>query len=432
MHLYACGLNDNGELGLGGKSSAGSVLRPRHLKELAERTAYGGIINMAVGGMHCAALTANNKILTWGVNDNFALGRDTTWTEGLRDAGSDADSTDGDLNPLEATPTPIDEHHFPPNTSFVHVAASDSATFAVTEKGVVFGWGTFRGADGIIGFSPSTRIQKTPIQISGLKRVTKLACGSNHVLALDLSGRVFSWGCGEQGRLARRILARHAHKSLIPQSVGLKNIQDIGTGSEHSFAVDAKGKVWSWGANGFGQTGVQDKNGNREESVLRPTIISSFDGTAGKVTLITGGNHHSLALTEAGSCLTWGRADSMACGLRVPPAPTNIVRDEGGRARIISAPTIVPGLTDIVAAGAGSDHCLAVRKDGHVFGWGFNTMGQVGVGTEDDVEEPALLNGKAIRDQKVIWAGCGGQFSVLGVVPSFPTSPVAPAPAVPN
>jgi regulator of chromosome condensation len=100
--------------------------------------------------MHCVALTHDNKILTWGVNDQGALGRDTTWEGGLKDIDendSDSSSDDGSdsgLNPREAIPTAIPSDAFPEGTVFVEVAAGDSGSFALTDDGLVYGWGTFR------------------------------------------------------------------------------------------------------------------------------------------------------------------------------------------------------------------------------------------------------------------------------------------------
>jgi regulator of chromosome condensation len=52
--------------------------------------------------------------------------------------------------------------------------------------------------------SPETDIQSTPMLISGAPRVTKLAAGAQHVLALILDGTVFALGSEEQGQIGRR------------------------------------------------------------------------------------------------------------------------------------------------------------------------------------------------------------------------------------
>jgi alpha-tubulin suppressor-like RCC1 family protein len=70
------------ELGLGSKNAV-NVNRPRLNTNLdAEKV---GVVDIAAGGMHAVTLTHDNRILTWGVNDNYALGRETIWDGGLRD-----------------------------------------------------------------------------------------------------------------------------------------------------------------------------------------------------------------------------------------------------------------------------------------------------------------------------------------------------------
>lgn len=131
---------------MGTAKNAVDVKRPRLNPLLPADTV--GVVQLAVGGMHCAALTYENKILTWGVNDQCALGRDTTWDGGLRDMDVDDDDSDAGsdsgLNPREATPTALPANAFPEGTQISKVAAGDSTTFAITDTGHVYGWGTFR------------------------------------------------------------------------------------------------------------------------------------------------------------------------------------------------------------------------------------------------------------------------------------------------
>lgn len=146
--VYVFGSGSNAELGLGSKNAI-NVKRPRVNTSLdAEKV---GVVDIAAGGMHGVALTHdNNQILTWGVNDNYALGRETPWEGGLKDIDDAQDDSDSasvasdevELNPLEATPTPISQDKFP-RVRIVSVAAGDNAMFALTEESFVYGWGTF-------------------------------------------------------------------------------------------------------------------------------------------------------------------------------------------------------------------------------------------------------------------------------------------------
>jgi regulator of chromosome condensation len=151
LNVYVCGEGSSGELGLGTAKNAVDVKRPRLNPLLPTDTV--GVVHVAVGGMHCIALTHDNKIFTWGVNDQGALGRDTAWEGGLKDMDDDKSDTSSDsgsdsgMNPHEATPTAISNDAFPEGTIFVAAAASDSASFVLTDEGLVYGWGTFRVRD---------------------------------------------------------------------------------------------------------------------------------------------------------------------------------------------------------------------------------------------------------------------------------------------
>jgi len=148
LNVFVFGEGSSGELGLGSSRKAIDVKRPRFNEELTKM----GVVRLAAGGMHCVALTSKNEIVTWGVNDNGALGRDTFYEDvkmkdvdenGDTESDSDDDSDSG-LNPREATPTAISSKAFPEGTTFVDVAAGDSCSFALTDDGYVFGWGCFR------------------------------------------------------------------------------------------------------------------------------------------------------------------------------------------------------------------------------------------------------------------------------------------------
>ncbi|KAK6448056.1 hypothetical protein FP744_10004306 [Trichoderma asperellum] len=414
--VYVFGEGTSGELGLGSKRVNGKkpidVKRPRLNDNLSAKTV--GIVQIACGGMHVVALTRDNKILTWGVNDQGALGRDTNWDGGLRDAdkAEDSDSEDEDdtgINPKESTPTALSEEDFAPGTKFVQVEASDSASFVLTEDGRVYGWGTFRSSDGILGFTETVRIQSRPVLLPSLKNIKALASGANHILALDHKGNVVAWGCGQQNQLGRRIIERNKMSSLIPQGVGLPRgkIAKIACGSYHSFAIDKNGAVWGWGLNNFGEIGVENSAGEDDAVILKPVKISFLEDHT--ITDIAGGIHHSLACSSKGELFAWGRIDGYQVGFEAEAVEK--VDEE-----------YVIRVSDIVAVSAGTDNSFAISKDGKVYSWGFSSNYQTGQGTLDDIHVPTLIDNSAIRGKKIIAAGAGGQFSVLIGVPEEATT----------
>ncbi|RYC80935.1 hypothetical protein BFJ63_vAg16176 [Fusarium oxysporum f. sp. narcissi] len=387
LHVYVFGEGSSGELGLGSRRIANKkpidVKRPRLNFNLSANKA--GVVQVSCGGMHVVALTNDNRIMTWGVNDQGALGRDTSWEGGIRDMDKSEDSysdneDDTSINPKESTPTPVLNEHFAPGTEFVQVVASDSATFALTED-------------------ETASVQTTPVMLRNPKKIKALAAGSNHILAIDVKGNVFAWGCGQQNQLGRRIIARHKMSCLIPRGVCLPRgkISKIACGSYHSFALDTDGQVYGWGLNNFGQVGVESNAGEDDA-----------------ITDIDGGGHHSLACSANGDIFTWGRVDGYQVGFEFDKlSEDNTIYDDRGNPRILFRPTVQPDPKNIVAVAAGTDNSFSIASDGQAFSWGFSGNYQTGQGTTDDIHTPTVMDNTAIRGKRIIGAGAGGQYSAL-------------------
>jgi len=138
-----------GELGLGPRSKDRNVKRPRLNVHLSTETMGEGkgIVDVAVGGMHVAALDADGGVWTWGVNDQGSLGRDTktvATTEQAMKGGEDSDDDEEDelLNLAESRPGLV--QGFPAGVKVVQMACGDSISVAIADDGLVYSWGTFR------------------------------------------------------------------------------------------------------------------------------------------------------------------------------------------------------------------------------------------------------------------------------------------------
>lgn len=428
------------------------------------------VVQVACGGMHSIALTRDNKIVTWGVNDNGALGRETTWEAPMKDATADDSDDDSDdeamLNPRESTPTAVPTEAFPPRTTFVQVAAGDSCSFALTTTGTVYGWGTFRTPDGkevfqqehFPGSSSSSsssgrsyvQRQPTPAPIHGLSSITQIAVGANHALALDNRDRVWAWGCCDQHQLGCRLLDRHflhdaadgrlLRAALVPRRVGLPggvHVQHIASGEYHAFAIDTRDRVWAWGLDAFGETGAdpagtvsgRNVDGPEPPMIALPTEVRALAGQG--VVALAGGGHHSVAVTADGRCLVWGRSDVGQLGIKFEKDHSAIQTDKRGRPRICLLPTTVPlkaksngsggefkpEFEFCFAAACGTDHTLMVTRATSypVFAAGFNEQRQLGLGdgAPDEVTAAQQIGGKELKDRTLTWAGAGGQFSML-------------------
>ncbi|KAL2269091.1 hypothetical protein VTJ83DRAFT_3937 [Remersonia thermophila] len=422
LNVYVVGANSGGELGLGPDVKSGTVGRSRLNPYLSGSV---GVVQVSLGAMHGVALTADNQILTWGVNDHGALGRDTSWEGSFVDIDA-ADSHDDDgarLNPHECVPLPVDMSLAPADTEFTQVAATDNATFVLTSTGRVYGWGAFKSEDGNLSFSPAVSVQSRPALIAPIKNVAKICCGSNHVVALAADHSVYTWGRGTEGQLGRRHSPRVASllkDGLIPQkAAGLKDIVEIGTGANHSFAIDRAGRVYSWGFNNAGQTGVISlpekpiEPDGFDVAIPLPRLVEGLSDLP-RIKHITGGDFHSLAVTIDGHVFAWGRLCSFATGHRVSGLPpTSVTFDSRGKPSSLVVPTILRDLPPVSGVSAASEHSLAVTADGEVYTWGLNLTKQIGQRSEE-VRDPTMLVHRAIADRRIVWVGAGAQFSMFG------------------
>jgi alpha-tubulin suppressor-like RCC1 family protein len=120
---------------------------------------YNGpaIVQIASGPSHCAALTSEGTIITWGSNVLGALGRDTgrsdeddaaaLWKYSLEQQYVPVkevpyNSKDPQVD-VESVPVEVDMGYFLDGVSIVQVACGSHKTFALTSDGFVYAWGAF-------------------------------------------------------------------------------------------------------------------------------------------------------------------------------------------------------------------------------------------------------------------------------------------------
>jgi regulator of chromosome condensation len=114
------------------------------------------IVQMACGPTHCAALTSDGSIVTWGSNALGALGRDTgrpslkgNWkytldqTYEMDESAPPNTATKDPQVDIESIPGEVDMSSFLDGVCIVKVAVGCHKTFALTSDGYVYAWGAF-------------------------------------------------------------------------------------------------------------------------------------------------------------------------------------------------------------------------------------------------------------------------------------------------
>lgn len=82
--------------------------------------------------------------------------------------------------------------------------------------------------------------------------------------------------------------------------------------------------------------------------MLKPTVVHSLKPF--RIKHMAAGSHHSLACTEDGRVLAWGRCDDSQMGVALNNIPRDHFKfDSAQRPRILNIPTLVPGKKKKVA-----------------------------------------------------------------------------------
>lgn len=420
VNVYVFGSGSMCELGLGPKVT--TVKRPR-LNPLLPIDSVG-IVKVAVGGGHVIGIDNLGQVWSWGQNDSGVLGRPTKEND-------DEVEDDWFINSKESTPSLV--QGLPPTAVFVEIGATDNLSAAITDDGQLWAWGTFID-DGQKTFKSGIEYQREPVHISAVKNVVKVAGGKDHLVILDKTGNVYTWGVGSSFQLGVAVNSNLRSRVFGPLKVPkLTKIKDVSAGEYHSFAIDQEGKVWSWGLNNFGQAGNPDEAGDGAV-IEQPTNAEFFNDK--KIVQIAGGNHHSLALTADGEIYAFGEMNFHQLGLDPENLPASTVREKNGTPAYVPVPTKIEGagIPKFTYVAAGTDHSLAISEDGFAWTWGFGETYQLGHGNlpdEDPEDEkvPKKIENTAARAAIMKFAAAGGQFSVLtGTLRDTPAAPSADAP----
>jgi alpha-tubulin suppressor-like RCC1 family protein len=294
------------------------------------------VADVAMGGNGGYALMADGGVLAWGVNSRGGVGNTPLA----------AFQSMADFPPEVSAPTPVLGI-----TDAVSISAHGNHTLALTRGGTVFAWGDNAQYQLGIGEWPvityktrsaqPTNFMPYPVPIPGLSGVAAIAAGDEHSIALMKDGTVRAWGLNRWGQLGDGTVITRKTPVLV---AGIKNAVAVAAAVRVSAAVLADGTVmtWGFGTSGLGRTMKQD---------APHPMPGPVAGVAGIRALAFSGGH-TLALTNAGTVVSWGDDTHGKLGHRKP-----------GAAR-------VEGLNDIQSIAVGGAGSFAIDAKGRIMTWG--------------------------------------------------------------
>jgi alpha-tubulin suppressor-like RCC1 family protein len=199
----------------------------------------------------------------------------------------------------------------------------------------------------------------TPTLVEGAGgEATQVQASNSSSYVLRSDGKVFATGNGQQGQLGNGgevNTATAVEVSFPPGTV----IVYIGEARDEGFAIDSTGQGWAWGADAAGSLCI-GKRSKRLVPVEVPGITSAVE--------VAGGENHVLWRLSNGTVQGCGENTSGQLGL-------------GESVKTTTTAQPVPGLEHVIEISTGDRNSAARTEAGEVLAFGENTNGQIGVGS---------------------------------------------------
>ncbi|MFD5519586.1 RCC1 domain-containing protein [Streptomyces sp. NPDC127066] len=270
--VQSWGSNGSGQLGDGTVFSHNA---PGQVVNLSDAT------DIAAGGAHSLALLADQSVVAWGHNNHGELGN-----------GTNMDSS---------VPVRVEGLN-----KVIAIAAGLNHSLALREDGTVWAWGY--NINGQLG-DGSSASRNVPSPVSGLTGVSRIAAGASHNLALvgpsGNGGVVMAWGYNATGQLGdNSTISRYT--PVKTQDAWSGEVSRIAAGANHSLAVTGSDlRLHAWGQNTSGQLG----DGTTDYRIT-PVPVPGLKG----IQLVAAGREHTVVLLGDNTVRSWGANGSGQLG----------------------------------------------------------------------------------------------------------------------
>jgi alpha-tubulin suppressor-like RCC1 family protein len=310
----------------------------------------GQVTQIAAGGNFSLALTSAGQLYGFGSDFDGDLGTPPRAGTGTVEA--------------TPTPTPITLPGLVGKVTQIAAGLYHSLVLSSTGQLYAFGsnwWGQLGSTTNVGTYKPNP----TPALVSmpGTQgQVTGIAAGADFSLALTSAGQLYGFGdnaFGELGTTANngKLLPNPTPTPLTIPGLSAK-VTQIAAGSSHSLALTSTGQLYAFGRNVYGGLGNSTNIGDTGY-VANPTpTLVALSGIEGHITQVAASDFDTLVVTSSGQLYTFGYNGSgqlgVATGTSTPhPTPT---------------PVDLPAGTRIgsVAVGSSASHTLAIVAGGEL------------------------------------------------------------------
>lgn len=243
--------------------------------------------------------------------------------------------------------------------------------------GTVVTWGL--GTSGQLG-NGKFESSSEPVQVLNpegtdiLRNVQTIDVGLNHGVALLENGNVVTWGHGGEYQLGNRSNSNSNLPVYVVKADGTKltDIVRIDAGRNYTLAVRKDGTAWGWGTNSHGVLAQNNRTSVNYAVQLKDTTGTGYIQNVADVAALA---YSSLIITHDNTVYGCGYNYNGELGLGYR---TNSSTSTAGRTLVLPRLAVIDDVAKVVA---GMHHAIALKNDGTVWAWGYNSQGQLSDGT---------------------------------------------------
>jgi len=213
--------------------------------------------------------------------------------------------------------------------------------------------------------------------------IIQVSLGEYHAMALSQMGKVFIWGHNAYGKLSLPGSDSKSTPVDITDNFDLNENETvifIEAGRDHNGLITSEGRVFTWGANAYGQLGNGLTLNPWESVVYEPSEITFILEEEDFIIDLEFGNNHSLALSYMGQAFVWGSNEENQLGVEDTEVHSPMS---------INTALAIPDVK-VSAISVGYDHTGILTDEGRLFVAGdnaFNQLGLTGMVSSDGFEE---------------------------------------------
>ncbi|KAE9556630.1 hypothetical protein FO519_000036 [Halicephalobus sp. NKZ332] len=410
--VLTCGEGE--QLGHPGRTT---TRKPRAVDTLPEGTK---ILQVEAGGVHTTILTTDHKVYACGINEGG-----TCPVKGLA-----AEETTDNLTVIEFT------EEIQKEGKIIQFTSGAGFTAALTDRGSVIAWGNLRDENGsyeLHALFGNMRKGPTVILHHGDVVIVKIDAGENHLVMLSNQGEIYTFGEGSHGQLGNttrmgsirsKYVADNTGKSLrrtVLEKGKMVKFTDVFAGGYWTMGRAEDGRIFVCGLNNFGQLGLplpedmkeNEDNEEQNKKLIVPLLTPSPAFSADKKWTHIAGVKHVIARNSEGEVYGIGLNTDNELGIGTYTGKGD---EEHWRyfelQKIEFADDVkIAGITATLGAS------IAWTEDGRAFSFGFDSVGQLGLGiTEEDeksVKTPALVKSAHLEGYKIISVSIADNHSIF-------------------